>query len=336
MTLETAKKSVDFALSHSHDEFQLSFFGGEPLLMWDLMQKATAYAREKCSEKSIPPVFTVTTNGVLLDEEKCKWLKDQEFHIAVSIDGNDRMHDCCRTYPDGSSSHDDSVRGAKIVQAYYEKFELVSVVTPENVNYLYEGVEYLIKEGFTDITLNPDFYSEWNEAQLDNWTEQFKLIGNLYIDCFRNNSPVRISFIDSKIITHLKNGYEQCDKCRFGLDEMAVAPSGNIYPCERLVGNDTGEHIIGDIYNGFDVQRMVEIKNGNGFASNEECLECELAPRCMNWCHCVNIALTGDMNTTDGIVCFHEKMTIEIADYVGGVLFSEKNPAFMARFYGLR
>ena len=84
--------------------------------------------------------------------------------------------------------------------------------------------------------------------------------------------------------------------------------------------------------NGFDEPKRANVlkKRGN---VDTECIGCEFRPRCMNWCCCINYALTGAIDETDGIVCFHERTAIKVADRVGSLLFEEKNPAFLNRFY---
>ncbi|MBU1534354.1 SPASM domain-containing protein, partial [Myxococcota bacterium] len=142
--------------------------------------------------------------------------------------------------------------------------------------------------------------------------------------------------IDGKIITHLKNGFEECDKCGFAEREFAVAPSGNIYGCERLIGNDDNEEMcIGNVATGFDEAKRAAIIAKRGSNVNLDCLECTYRNRCMNWCHCINYATTGAIDTTDGIVCFHERIAISVADRVGETLFNEKNPLFLNHFYDI-
>lgn len=150
---------------------------------------------------------------------------------------------------------------------------------------------------------------------------------------YRNNKPIAVNFFENKVITHLKNGFEQCDKCNFGEKEIAVAPSGNLYPCERLIGDDKNSTMcIGNVFDGFDKEKRQSIldKRGN---INTECIECSVKTRCMNWCSCINYATTGQINMIDGIVCFHERMAIEVTDKIAEILFKEKNKKFIERFY---
>jgi uncharacterized protein len=135
------------------------------------------------------------------------------------------------------------------------------------------------------------------------------------------------------IITGVKGGYACSDRCKFGCGEIAVAPSGRIYPCERLVGNDDDDSVcIGTVAGGFAPEKYQALlaQRGN---RDPECVGCALQERCMNWCGCINYTTTGRIDSTPGIVCFHEKLSIREADRVAKILFDERNPHFLRRFY---
>jgi len=183
------------------------------------------------------------------------------------------------------------------------------------------------------IAINPNFYTDWPEQALEQWQATFQAIGKFYIARYRDNRALAINFIDGKIITRLKDGFEACDHCSFGEREIAVAPSGNIYPCERLVADDRHmEMCIGTVFDGFyeDKRRRILQKRGN---VNAECSACAIRHRCMNWCCCINYAMTGAIDATDGILCFHERSAIAVADQVAETLYNESNPSFLSRFY---
>ncbi|MFA5206547.1 MAG: SPASM domain-containing protein, partial [Lentisphaeria bacterium] len=160
--------------------------------------------------------------------------------------------------------------------------------------------------------------------------------GELYAEGYRRQAPVRINMFDGKIKVRIRDGYDPCDKCGFGLDEVAVAPGGNLYPCERIVGDDTNTALcLGNVFDGFDEAKRMKVAacRGNTVA---ECADCPVRERCMNWCGCINYATTGAANRVAGIVCFHERLAIEAADRVAAALYAERNPAFISRFYGGR
>ena len=336
MTWETAQKGLDFAFAFYADEIQLGFFGGEPLLEWELLQKSFQKAVELAEEKNVPLKKTVTTNGSLITQEKAEWLLENGFFPAISIDGNKAMHDITRPNKGGKSSFNSCIKGLDIIHDIFPagSYEVIVVIDPSNIQHMANSVRFLADEkDIFRIAINPNFYIDWDDEKLKLWKKGFEDVGDFYLERYRAGRPVGINFIDNKIITRLKDGFEKCDKCGFGEKEIAIAPSGKLYPCERLVSDDTNDTMcIGDVFKGFDVEKRKAIlkKRGN---INQECGDCAFTSRCMNWCCCINYATTGEIDKTDGIICFHERAAIEIADKIGEILFKEKNADFLARFY---
>jgi radical SAM protein with 4Fe4S-binding SPASM domain len=135
------------------------------------------------------------------------------------------------------------------------------------------------------------------------------------------------------MLTKIHGKYEVRHFCDYGGRYMAVAPSGRLYPCQRTVGEDADEAMcLGDVRQGIkrDLQRHFMQCQGK---CSPECSRCVLKPRCRNWCNCVNYAVGGDILQTPAIVCFHERLAIEVADSVASTLYAEKNPLFMRTFY---
>ncbi len=334
MTRETAEAAIDIALGRRPDSMQLGFFGGEPLLEWDLLRYATQTTEEKCAAASAKLKKTVTTNATLLTSDRVDWLLEHDFYPALSIDGNRAMHDATRRFCNGRSSFDACMRGLDAALERFPDVEVIAVPDPANVRHLIDGVRFLADEkGVRRVSVNPNFYADWPEDALLQWRAAYTALADFAIERYRAHRPLALNVIDAKVITRLKNGFECRDRCNFGEREIAVAPSGRIYPCERLIGADQDHSMcIGTVFDGFDEDRRTEILSRRGNV-NAECLSCGIRSRCMNWCCCINYTLTGAIDVTDGIVCFHERAAVAEADRVGATLFEERNPEFLARFY---
>jgi uncharacterized protein len=342
MMWQVARQAVDFCLDHTlkraaltgrPPQAQLGYFGGEPLLEWPLLKRSAEYAMEQAERAHIALKKTVTTNMTLLDDEKAAWFRDQGFYLGLSLDGNADMHDTLRRSAAGAGSHAAAAQALRFYRGPAPQAEVIVVVDPRNVAHLADSVQWLLTGDIRSIALNPNFYVTWPGSSLAVWRDACERIADLYIEHYRQSIPVRINIIDGKIRTRIKEGYELCDRCGFGDNEIAIAPGGNIYPCERIVGDDTNEELrIGNVLTGFDSAKRARIVacRGNTVA---ECADCPIRDRCMNWCSCINYATTGAINRVDGLVCHHERMVIAVADRVGATLFAEKNPAFLAKFY---
>ena len=345
MAWETAQRAIDFAFDralatarrcHRPARAQLGFFGGEPLLEWELLQRSTDHALARAARDGIDLKLTATTNMTLLDDAKLAWLRARNFYLGLSLDGNAAMHDALRRAADGRGSHAEAARILPAFRGPAPRAEVILVVDPRNVEHLADSVAWLLAEDIRNLALNPNFYIDWPAAALATWHAACERIADLYLERYRAGVPVRVNIIDGKIRVHIKEGYEGCDRCGFGEHEIAVAASGNLYPCERIVGDDTNEELrLGDVFAGFDGARRRRVLAARGNV-DPECAQCAARTRCMNWCGCINYATTGSANRVGGIVCHHEQMVIAIADRVGATLYAERNPAFLAKFYGVR
>lgn len=343
MTWDTARKALDFAfartleqaaLTRREPEVVLGFFGGEPLVEWKLLQRATDHAAAEAARLGIKLKPTVTTNLTLLDETKVGWLRDHCFHVGLSLDGNAAMHDTLRRTAAGAPSHELCVQALQYFRGPGANGEVIVVVDPRNVAHLANSIDWLIQQDLRRISLNPNFTAGWDEASIQLWDKAYHRIGEAYIETFRRHHPIVLNVIDGKIRTRVNSGYRPCDRCGFGENEISVSAAGYFYPCERLVGDDTSEELrLGHIADGFypAARQRILAARGNDMS---ECADCPVRDRCVNWCGCVNYASTGFINRVPGVVCHHEQLSISAADRVGSILFAEKNPDFLQTFYG--
>lgn len=343
MPWNVACAAIDFALDdvlltavkyQRKPELILGFFGGEPLLEWDLLRRCHDYAEEKTRENGIIFRSTLTTNMTLLDEEKAAWLKTRNYYLGLSMDGNADMHHVWRTYAGGRHSHDDCIRALQYFRDANDKAEIIMVVDPGNVSHLSESVRWLSRHSPLKMILNPNYGARWDEQSQQILRLEYEKVADYYKDCFRKNHPIHINVLDGKIKTHLSGGYRDCDLCSFGEKEIAVSASGHFYPCARLVGEDDNTDLrFGNVYEGYDHAKRIRyiLERGN---KTEACSHCTLRSRCMSWCGCVNyVTSNGQINQVGSFTCFHERLSIELADRVASTLWEEKNPSFLARFY---
>jgi len=332
MSKETIIKAIEFTLQLPMQKLEFGFFGGEPLMEWELFQFATYQIEKETEKREIKLVKTFTTNGILLNKEKVQWLKTHGFYVVVSIDGNDKMHNTHRHYSNKKESFQEVEQGILELQKEYKKGEyaVISVVTPQNITHLNESLAYLHQElNITDIHLALNYFGEWRD-KTEEYTQLYHDVGDYVIEQYRKSREINLDIIDDKIKTAIESN---CATCSFGEQKIAVAPSGNIYPCERLIGEDTEALSIGNVYSGFDHakrNRLIE-QRGN---SNEECRTCPIKERCSNSCGCTNYTLTESIDKTNGVVCFFQKLFIEVADNVASTLYAEKNKLFLQKFYG--
>ena len=332
MSRETVSQAINFTLKMPMKKLEFGFFGGEPLMEWELFQYATYLIEKETKQRDIELIKTFTTNGILLTPKKVQWLKTHGFYIVVSIDGNRQMHNTHRRYANNEESFHEVKQGIIELQKLYKngEYAVISVVTPENISYMRESVEYLHQElKIRDIHLAVNYFTKWNE-NTEEYTKLYHSVGKYVIEQYQKGNEIHLDIIDDKIKTAIESS---CSSCSFGELKIAVAPSGNIYPCERLIGEDTEALSIGNVYSGFDHSKRNKLISQRG-NSDEECKTCPLKERCSNSCGCTNYTLTESINSTNGVVCFFQKLFIEVADNVASTLYAEKNELFLQKFYG--
>lgn len=209
-----------------------------------------------------------------------------------------------------------------------------SVYGPDTCRYLPKTIEYFSELGVRQIYLNPDYSATWTIEETDKLEQIYKQIGDKYIEFYLENDPHYISLIDGKITSLLRGGYDTKEKCQMGRKELAFTPSGRIYPCERLVGDDTGEHSIGHVDEGIKLNCMACHTKSNS-NHNPECTNCSLKDYCMNWCGCSNYFTTGYYNRVSPFLCASEKAAIKTAFHVFQQLESQKGGLFFDHVSGV-
>jgi len=314
---------------------QLSFFGGEPLLEMPLLRRAVAYTERHAGEIGQRVRFLVVTNGTLLRGAVLDYLLEHQVYLGVSIDGTREAHDATRRFRNGRSSYDrvrDNLR-AVIDRGGGVGLKVIAVVNPDNVDQLPDSFDALLELGARNLSINLDYGGRWDEPARARFAAAMEGLGDRYVAAYRRGEHFTLNLLDSKVVTHLKGGYACTDRCDFGCEEVAVAPSGRLYPCDRLVGmDDRDEVVIGQVFSGIDpVRRDALIASKN--AVLQDCGDCALLPRCMHWCGCVNHAMTGAVGEVSGLLCWLEQQLIEQADRCASQLYDEEIPAFVQRFY---
>ncbi len=335
MPKEIGEKSLRWAFDKLQpgSEIQVGYFGGEPLMAWDLLQHFHLKAEALARDKNVKLIGTVTTNATLLTEEQMKWMAEHNVVIAVSLDGIKEAHDATRPFVNGSSSHTATLRGLKIALRHAPLTEVICVIDPGNVRYMADSARFILSQGVRVLSLSMNYSAPWDEESMAIYEAQMQEVSEEFARHFRNGSDVYIASIDAKIIGRLKRGLKDCDRCSFGIGEVAVAPTGNLYPCERLVGEDNdATWQIGHIDSGIDYKKIGAI-NARRTTLDPTCAACDIRERCMNTCGCSNVFSSGDVAVPGAALCMAEQINARVADKIASKLFWEGNAAFLRKFY---
>lgn len=318
MSIDTARKIVDFAvkITPPTQRINFGFFGGEPLLCPNLLQNIIRYIREKEKEIQNPISLNIATNGTLLDRNNLEFIKEENINLCLSIDGPENVHDLNRIYNDGRGSFEEVFRSLKLILNTLPKFQVNAVYSPNTIDSLLDVVSFFDKLNVAAIHLNPNICTPWDENISLKLKGFFMELANYYIQCYKKKREIALNLIDSKVILLVKKGYEEADKCSMGEREWAFAPSGNIYPCERFIGEDNDDFFcLGNIHTGLNQKSICNLLEHRG-NNEEKCKTCNLQIYCMNWCGCTNYYTTGHSDLVSSFICENEKAIIEAAKHV--------------------
>jgi uncharacterized protein len=336
MPSDVARSAVDFIFERTSPEdfLDIGFFGGEPLLELESMKTITGMIKSHPKYDACNVSLSLVTNGTIFSDEIAEFVNEHGIQFGISCDGPPAVQDRFRHFSDGRGS---SNVVEETISKAVEAFPTVlvnAVYTPSTLSLLPDSVEYFSSLGVRRIFLSPDYSASWTESHIDSLENVYRDIAEKYIEYYHRENPHFISIIDNKIAVILRGGYQPSERCSMGRGELAFAPSGNIYPCERLIGADDGSvHSIGNIGTGIDPGRMA-CQSKAGAEVNTECTECGIRDYCMNWCGCSNYFSSGYYNRVDTFLCRSEQAAVKVAFDVFQRLEEEIGGLFMEHVSG--
>lgn len=329
MPLNVAKAAMDFLMekSGSRRNLEVDFFGGEPLMNFDVVRKTVEYGRslEKKHNKNIR--FTITTNGLLLNQEILDFINREMNNVVVSIDGRPEIHNRMRRTVKGGPSFDLIAPNAlKIAQSRnQEKYYVRGTFTAYNTDFS-KDVEFLADYGFKQLSLEPVVTDEKEEyaltqEHLERIYAEYEKLARIYLD--REGTDKSFNFFH--FMLDLSGGpclIKRVTGCGAGNEYVAVTPSGDIYPCHQFAGNP--ETRMGSVLDGtFDCEAQKRYKACN-VLSKEECGGCWAKYYCSGGCAANAYIYNGDINKPYKMACLLEKKRLECALAIYAIKFLEE------------
>ncbi len=319
MSFDVAKKAVDFLIEKSgpREILEMDFFGGEPLMNLQVVKDTVKYAKEEGAKRGKKFLFTLTTNGLLLNDETIDYLNEEMENVVLSLDGRKDTHDGVRKTVNGKGSYEyifDNIkrfaekRGDK---SYYVR----GTFTSKNLDFA-EDVLFLADNGFDNISLEPVVLEKSHELyigedKLEKIREEYRRLAKIYLEKRRQGKKL-FNFFHFYI--DLEGGpciNKRISACGAGNEYFSVAPNGDVYPCHQFVGNKG--YLMGNVFTkelDEDIRKI--FKEANLF-TKEKCKDCFAKYHCSGGCAANNIANNGDINKPYEITCEMMKARMECA-----------------------
>ena len=317
MTFETGKHAIDFLLENSGDRknLELDFFGGEPLMNFKVVKQIVEYARSREAEFNKKFRFTITTNGLLLDDEKIEFINKEMSNVVLSIDGRKEINDYFRVLPNGQGCYDMILpKYQKLVAGRGDKeYYVRGTFTNKNLDFS-NDVFALYEAGFDQISIEPvvgegDEYA-LTEKELSAVFKEYENLANRILE----NEKKGGKFNFFHFMIDLDQGpcaIKRLRGCGCGNDYVAITPDGDIYPCHQFVGME--EYKMGNIDEGtFNQEMKADFANCHVY-SKPECRKCWAKFYCSGGCNANNYQYVGDVRSAHKISCELEKKRLECA-----------------------
>ena len=301
MSFEVGKAALDFLVKNSgtRRNLEVDFFGGEPLMNWQVVKDLVAYARSIEKEHNKNFRFTLTTNGMLLDDEVTEFCNREMDNVVLSLDGRRDVHDHFRKDYVGKGSYDLIVpKFQEFVKKRGDKsYYMRGTYTHNNVDFT-NDIFHMADLGFSELSMEPvvcppsDPYA-LTEADLPELFRQYEILANEMIK--RDEEGRGFTFYHYMI--DLANGpciYKRISGCGSGTEYMAVTPQGDFYPCHQFVGDES--YCMGNVWDGVkNIELREKFRKCNVY-SRPECRDCWAKLYCSGGCAANAYHATGDIN----------------------------------------
>ena len=289
MSLEVGKRALDFLIENSGNRrnLEVDFFGGEPLMNFDVVKEMVAYARSREKQTGKNFRFTLTTNGMLIDDDVIEFANREMSNVVLSLDGRKEIHDRYRVDYAGKGSWERIVpKFQKLVQARGGKnYYMRGTFTHANPDFL-KDIQTMLDLGFTELSMEPvvcapDDLSALTMEDMPIVMEQYEQLAQLMLRRHKEGKP----FTFYHYMIDLKGGpciYKRVSGCGSGTEYMAVTPWGDLYPCHQFVGDEKFK--LGNIYDGVDNHAIRDEFAACNVYARPECADCWAKLYCSGGC----------------------------------------------------
>ncbi len=329
MSLDVGKKALDFLVANSGNRVNLEvdFFGGEPLMNWQVVKDLVAYGRSLEEQNHKKFRFTLTTNGVLLDDEVLEFANKEMANLVLSVDGRKEIHDRMRPHRGGQGSYDEVLPKYKKAAKSRNQMDYYvrGTFTRNNLDFA-EDVKHLADEGFEQISMEPVVArpEEDYALRMEDVPAILEEYDELALEYIRRKKEGK-GFNFFHFMINLEGGpcvAKRLSGCGSGTEYLAVTPWGDLYPCHQFVGQE--EFLMGNVEEGIlrtDIRD--KFKACNVYAK-DQCRDCFAKFYCSGGCAANAYNNSGDINGAYELGCELQRKRIECAIMIKAALADEE------------
>ena len=329
MSFEVGKKALDFLIANSGNRrnLEVDFFGGEPLMNWQVVKDLVAYGREqeKLHDKNFR--FTLTTNGVLLNDEIMEFCNKEMANVVLSIDGRKEIHDKMRPFRKGAGSYDLIVpKFQKLAESRnQEKYYIRGTFTRNNLDFS-NDIMHFADLGFKQMSIEPVVGDESDpyairEEDIPKIMEEYDKLAKMMIE--REKEGKGFNFFHFMI--DLNGGpcvAKRLSGCGSGTEYLAVTPWGDLYPCHQFVGQD--DFLMGNVDDGIVKPEIADDFRSCNVYSKDKCRNCFAKFYCSGGCMANSYNFHGTIHDTYEIGCEMQRKRVECAIMMKAALADEE------------
>ena len=318
MSFEVGKRALDFLIenSGSRTNLEVDFFGGEPLMNWDVVKELVKYARSQEGPCHKNFRFTLTTNGMLIDDDVIDFANKEMSNVVLSLDGRKEVHDRLRVDYAGNGSYDRIVpKFQELVKSRGGKnYYMRGTFTHTNPDFT-KDIFHMADLGFTELSMepvvaSPDDPAALTASDIEIVKEQYEILAKEMLRREKEGRP--ITFYHYMLdLTEGPCIYKRISGCGSGTEYMAVTPWGDLYPCHQFVGDE--KYKLGDIWNGVTNHSLREQFRSCNAYSRSECNDCWAKFYCSGGCAANAYHASGSIQGTYEPGCELFKKRIECA-----------------------
>lgn len=319
MSFDVAKRAVDFliAMSGTRQHCEIDFFGGEPLLNWDVVKQTVEYVESIQAAHNKIFKLTLTTNGVLLTQDKIDYVNEHNISLVLSIDGREEVHNRMRPSAGGTDTYKTVAKNLvnAVKQRDGREYYVRGTYTHNNLDFT-KDVIAMSDLGFEHLSMEPVVGKEGEyvlrDEDLPILEKEYEKLADLYLQRQKDGWGEKFNFFHFRM--DLYRGpcmAKRLRGCGAGHEYMAIVPNGDIYPCHQFVGRDG--YVLGNVFEGlknFDIPR--EFRNTHVF-TKPTCAKCWAKFFCSGGCHANNETFGGSIKEPYELGCELQKKRIECA-----------------------